>query len=220
LENAEQAEAMTPLSQSERAYRQLEKLIITMQLAPGALVSEAELAEKMGLGRTPVREALQRLAGEHLVEIEPRRGIRISPIDVKQQLRLHEVRSELELLAATLAAKRAGRAMRARFSDLSQAFVERGADDYAAFLEIDSAFNTCVGQATDNAYLVAMLGTLHGLSRRFWHYYAAHEQDLPQVAGMHAKIADAIARGSASHAADAVRVHMDYIRAFTLALID
>ena len=80
-------------------------MIVTLRIAPGAAVSEQELAGNLGIGRTPIREALQRLAREGLVAILPRRGILVSGIDVKRQLRLLEVRRELERLIARSAAR-------------------------------------------------------------------------------------------------------------------
>jgi DNA-binding GntR family transcriptional regulator len=83
------------LSLTDRAYRDLEEMIVTLQLLPGSAVSETALSQRLGIGRTPIREALQRLARERLVTILPRRGIIVSEINVKSQLRLLEVRREV-----------------------------------------------------------------------------------------------------------------------------
>src|SRR4051812_9287514 len=80
---------------ADRAWRALEEEIVTLRIAPGSVVSEAGLSAQLGLGRTPVREALQRLATEGLVQILPRRGIIVTEIDVAAQLRLLEVRREI-----------------------------------------------------------------------------------------------------------------------------
>ena len=106
-------------SLTERAYSDLEELIVTLQLAPGSAVSEAELSQRLGIGRTPIREALQRLAREHMVTILPRRGIIVAEINVKSQLRLLEVRREVERLVARSAARRATGAERARFNEIA-----------------------------------------------------------------------------------------------------
>ena len=74
-----------------------------LELTPGSAVSEAMLSARLGIGRTPIREALQRLARERLVRILPRRGVIVSEIDVKSQLRLLEVRREIERLMARAA---------------------------------------------------------------------------------------------------------------------
>src|SRR5262245_3708720 len=92
--------AAADASLTDRAYSRLEELIVTLQLAPGEVVSEAALADRLGIGRTPIREALHRLARERLVTILPRRGIIVSEINIGAQLRLLEVRREIERLVA------------------------------------------------------------------------------------------------------------------------
>jgi len=92
---------------TDRAYRELEEMIVTLQLSPGTVLSEQALAVRLKIGRTPIREALQRLARDGLVVIMPRRGIMVSEINLRLQLRLLEVRRELERLMASLAAERA-----------------------------------------------------------------------------------------------------------------
>ena len=204
---------------SEDAYEQLEELIVTMDLAPGTLVTEQELAQRIGLGRTPVREAVLRLSKEYLIEIMPRRGLRIAPIDIRQQLRLVETRRALEILVACQAAERANRQERAAFQSLAKAFRTDGQKTYRRFLKIDQKFNMAVAAACDNEFAVSALQSLHGLSRRFWHYYAGHDDDLAKVANMHAEVADAIAAGDAGRVAKGVTAHMDYIQGFTLAML-
>src|SRR3979409_1224013 len=94
-------------SLTDQAYLQLEELIVTLQLEPGEIVSEAALSGQLRIGRTPIREALHRLARERLVNTLPRRGIVVSEINVGAQLRLLEVRREIERLVARSAARRA-----------------------------------------------------------------------------------------------------------------
>ena len=215
------AAAPALVSKTTQAYRLLEEMIVTMALAPGALLSETELAVQLGLGRTPVREALQRLAAEHLVEIMPRRGVRVSVIDIKQQLRLLEVRRELEKLNAQLAATRASVHYRQRFRELAQAMRAAGAaGDYATFLALDTDFNQLLAVTADNEFSAAMLQQLHGLSRRFWHNHYSKVNDLQQVARIHADIATAVAEGNPVAAATACDVHMDYIQSFTRSTLD
>jgi len=102
---------------TDRAYRAIEEQIVTLQLAPGAVISEAMLSERLKIGRTPIREAIQRLARERLMVIMPRRGIMVSEVNIQTQLRLLEVRRELERLIARNAARRANDAERAEFAD-------------------------------------------------------------------------------------------------------
>src|SRR5437763_16258962 len=125
-------------SLTEKAYRLIEELIVTLQIAPGTVVSEALLSERLGIGRTPIREALQRLARERLVVVLPRRGIMVSEINVRTQLRLLEVRRELERLIARSAARRATPQERERFHELAKLF-EKAAkvNDDVTFMRTD-----------------------------------------------------------------------------------
>lgn len=213
--------ATTGESKTSMAYRLLEEMIVTMQLKPGALLSEVELAAQLGLGRTPVREALQRLELEYLVEIMPRRGVRVTDIDIKRQLRLLEVRRQLEQLNAALAARRASQSQRASFAAVAEQMTAVAlAGDYLGFVHLDREFNTLQVAAAGNEFSANMLRQLHGLSRRFWHSYYRHEQDLPVVAELHAAIARAIAAGDEGDAIEACLSLMDYIAAFTRAALD
>src|ERR1700722_8974898 len=108
---------------TDRAYRKLEEMIVTLQLSAGTVLSEQVLAVRLKIGRTPIREALQRLARDGLVVIMPRRGIMVSEINLRLQLRLLEVRRELERLMASLAAERASPEERQEFAEVADAML-------------------------------------------------------------------------------------------------
>ena len=125
-------------SLTDQAYSTLEEMIVTLKLPPGAAVSEAGLSDALGIGRTPIREALQRLARERLVAIFPRRGIFVTDINVTSQLRLLEVRRELERLIARSAARRATDEERRRFEEVAARFQESArVNDDVAFMRTD-----------------------------------------------------------------------------------
>ena len=129
-------------SLTDQAYATLEEMIVTLKLPPGAAVSEAGLSQALGIGRTPIREALQRLARERLVTILPRRGIIVSEINIKSQLRLLEVRREVERLVVRSAARRATPDERARFAELARIFEKSGrGNDETTFIRADREFN-------------------------------------------------------------------------------
>jgi len=209
------------MSKVEEAYSLIEEKIITMELAPGELLSENELAKALGLGRTPVREALQRLARHYLVEVMPRRGIRVTEIDIKVQMRLIEVRSVLEQLQAKLAAKRATEEQRDRFLAIAEEMVKAAVqEDYLEFVRLDNEYNGLMSASCDNAFAGAMLNQLHGLSRRFWHRHYQLMNDLPEAARLHAQVARAISEGDEFHAENSAKEHMDYISTFTKATLE
>jgi DNA-binding GntR family transcriptional regulator len=191
-------------------------MIVTLQLAPGAAVSEAELSQRIGIGRTPIREALQRLARERLVNILPRRGVVVSEINVKSQLRLLEVRRELERLISRSAARRATDEEREQFRRIAANFEKSAkANDDVAFMRTDREFNTLQAAATHNEFAIGAMGLMHGLSRRFWYIHYKQAADMPLTAKLHADIARAIAEQDDERAAKATDKLLDVIERFT-----
>jgi len=196
-------------------------MIVTLQLAPGAVVSEAELSERLGIGRTPIREALQRLARERLVNILPRRGVMVSEINVKSQLRLLEVRRELERLISRSAARRATDAERQGFRRMAAAFeASAAANDDVTFMRTDREFNSLQAAATHNEFAIGAMALMHGLSRRFWYIHYKQAADMPLTAQLHADIARAIADQDEAGAARATDRLLDAIERFTRDSVD
>jgi DNA-binding GntR family transcriptional regulator len=191
-------------------------MIVRLELPPGSAVSETMLSERLGIGRTPIREALQRLARERLVQILPRRGVIVSDINVKAQLRLLELRREVERLVARSAARRATPDERTRFVDVAKAF-ERAArtNDDVAFLRIDREFNELCLLTARNEFATTAMQLMASLSRRFWFLHYQQAADMPETAKLHADIARAIAFGDPKIAARAADALLDNIEAFT-----
>lgn len=215
------AEVESERSLTDRAYKRLEELIVTLQLAPGAVLSEAHLAKQLSIGRTPVREALQRLAREGLVTILPRRGILVSEINVKRQLKLLEVRRELERLMARTCAQRASQAERAVFTEIADGMDEAAArSDDITFMRLDRHFNLLLCQASRNEYVTNAMSLIQGLSRRFWYSHYREVADLPLCARLHAQFARAIVTGDPNEAVTACERLMDYTEDFTRASLD
>ncbi len=208
-------------SLTERAYRALEELIVTLQLPPGSVVSEAALSQRTGIGRTPIREALQRLAREHLMVVLPRRGILVAGVDVRRQLLLLEVRRELERLLARSAAKRATEAERKRFAEIADEMETAAAKgDDIAFMRLDREFNRLTSQAAHNDFAETAMAPLHAVSRRFYYIHYQQVADLEITAKQHADVARAIAKGDRDQAAAASDRLLDYIEEFTRATVD
>ena len=205
---------------TDRAYQQLEEMIVTLRLEPGQVLSEAQLAEDLGIGRTPVREALQRLASEGLVNVLPRRGVLVSEINLSRQLLLLELRREVERLCARKAAQRATADERDGFRALADdlAAVADNRDD-AGFMRLDLQFNRALVQAGRNEFAERAMRRIQGLSRRFWFQHYREVLDLERCARLHADVARAIAQGDADGAATASDALMDYIVEFTRATV-
>jgi DNA-binding GntR family transcriptional regulator len=203
-------------SLTELAYAHLEELIVTLKLAPGRVVSEGELSVLTGIGRTPIREALQRLAREKLVSILPRRGIVVTEINVGNQLRLLEVRRELERLIARSAARRATEDERRRFREIAKLFVKSArANDDVTFMRTDRDFNMLCSAAAHNDFAAGAMSLMHSLSRRFWYIHYKQAADMPLTAKLHADIARAIADGDEDRAAKASDRLIDEIEKFS-----
>jgi DNA-binding GntR family transcriptional regulator len=210
----------TDSSLSERAYTALEEMIVTLKLTPGQAVSEATLADQLGLGRTPIREALQRLARERLVKILPRRGVIVAEIDIKAQLRLLELRREVERLIARGAARRASEAERKQFATLARTFeASAKTGDAVGFMRCDRGFNELCVAAARNEFAAGSMSLMSSLSRRFWFLHYRQAADLPLTATLHAAIAHAIARGDEEAAGAASDRLLDTIEQFTRATV-
>lgn len=211
----------TEQSQSARAYQLIEELIVNTTLAPGTKVSEKGLSERLGLGRTPVREALQRLAAEGTVTVVPRAGVIISPIDITDQFRLIEVRRELERLLAVRAARQATAAEREAFSALGVRFSKAAEKaDADLFIQSDREFNHLAAAAARNKYALFAMAPIQAQTRRFWYQYFSRFGDLRTVCEHHAALARAIAAGDESVARQASDALIDYVEAYTRRTLD
>lgn len=216
MKRASAIEFMPAPSLTDRAYAALEEMIVTLQLAPGTAISESDLSAHLGIGRTPIREALQRLAREKLVSIFARRGIFVSPIDVASQLRLLETRRELERLISRSAARRATDEERERFRVLAVAFEATALkNDDITFMRIDHEFNQLCSAAAHNEFAAGAMSLMHSLSRRFWYIHYKKAADMPLTAKLHADIARAIAAGNEERAAKTTDRLLDTIEKFT-----
>ena len=208
-------------SLTDRAYVALEEMICTLRLEPGEVLSEGALSDTLGIGRTPVREALQRLAREGLVTVLPRRGVLVSEFNVKKQLRMLEVRRELERLMARSAAMRATSKERGRFEAIAGSMQESAeAGDDIRFMRLDHEFNVLVSQANRNEFASEAISLMAGLSRRFWFMHHRYAGDLSTIARLHADIARAIVAGDGTAAAAASDALLEYIESITRAAVD
>ena len=209
-----------PETLTEQAYSKLEEMIVTLELAPGSTVSEQGLSQLSGFGRTPIREAIQRLAREHLVVVLPQRGLLISGIDVAKQLRLLRMRREVERLVCRSAAKNASAAERAAFAELAAEFTETAhTNDDIGFIRRDHEFNELCLTAARNEFAEGAMRLMIGLSRRFWYFHYKQTADLPETARLHSAVAKAIAEGDVDGAGRALDQLLDNIESFTRSMV-
>ena len=200
---------------TDQAYAEIEELIVTLRLPPGTLISEQALAQKLSIGRTPIREALLRLAHAGLVLIMPRRGVMVSEINLRVQLDLLEMRREVERLMARLAAERATPDERAAFALVSREMLAAAKnEDDIAFMRLDQQFNALMARTSRNEFAQRSMTLMNALSRRFWYRHYQEVADLPRTAKLHAAVADAVAKRNATEAARASDRLVDYIEDF------
>jgi DNA-binding GntR family transcriptional regulator len=203
------AHAVQPISLAEKAYHAIRDLIVSLQLAPGAVIDERELMEELGIGRTPVREALRRLAHEGLVEVYPRRGMFVTGVDVRELARLSEVRAVLEPEAARLAAERATDADRADVVGLLHELAGRGRDrDDHALMSLDERIHHAVYRAAHNDLLAATLSQYYVLALRIWSMALDRSHDLEEAVDAHRALLEAIRDGDGALAAETMRAHV------------
>ncbi len=208
---------MTPPRKTLRAqaYERLEELIVTQKVKPGSSVTEEDLVQLTGIGRTPVREALQRLAREGLVSIRPRAAIVVLEMTHRRQLELLEARAALQEQTVRLAARRADVDQRAKMLQLAKAVEDAAAiGDGELYLRISRDIHSSLCEAARNEFLQRFMGSLYTLSRQF-SFTHLREVDIPQAAGMHAAILRAVAARNEAGAAEASQRMMAFLLEFT-----
>ncbi len=205
---------------TEQAYRLIEEQIVTLRLKPGDVLSEQMLSATFDIGRTPIREALQRLAREGLITVLPRKGILVSDINPRSQLLVLEVRREIERLLSRAGSERATKQQRTQLLDIAQG-MDRAAKtkDDLAFMRLDRELNGLMIESAHNDFAARSMKLLQGLSRRFWYMHYREAADLPLCARLHANQARAIAQGNGAAAARASDKLMDYVETFTRATV-
>ncbi|HEY2207899.1 MAG TPA: GntR family transcriptional regulator [Gaiellaceae bacterium] len=189
---------------ADRAYLAIRGLIVSLELPPGAVIDERQLMHRLGLGRTPVREALRRLAQEQLVEVFPRRGMFVTNVDVRDLARISEVRLALEPEAARLAAERATEEERDALAELGDR-IKRGAD----LMGLDEQIHRAVYAASHNDLLEKTLGEYYVLALRIWTIALDRAEDLEDAVEAHRDLIQAIVVANGDRAADIMRAHVE-----------
>jgi DNA-binding GntR family transcriptional regulator len=204
-----QPDAADARSLSDRAYFAIRELIVSLELAPGSIINEPELMARLGLGRTPVREALRALERERLVDVYPRRGMFVSPVDVRDLAGLSEVRLAIETAAARVAAERATLEDRAVCGVLLDA-LERAAGerDERALIELDQRIHRHVYRCTHNEFLERTLEEYYVLTLRIWFLALEQVERLDAAVAEHRDLLRAIRDGEPDRAEKVMRSHV------------
>jgi DNA-binding GntR family transcriptional regulator len=194
---------------SERAYGLLRDRIVTLRLAPGTLLREDELMRELEIGRTPLREAVKRLALENLVAVQPRIGTYVTSVDAADIVHISEVRAELEAQAAELAARRMDDGLRARTETLLAEV--RGLDraaDADTLMAMDESVHRLAWEGSQNPYLIETLERYFVLSLRVWYVVLDRVPGLGAAVFDHARFLEALLAGDAATARALMHEHV------------
>lgn len=193
---------------SDKAYQLIRHKIITLELPPLTSIDEQALMEDLQLGRTPIREALQRLAAEDLVFFAPRRGIFVSEISITDLQKIFEARMVLEGFCARLAAQRATAEQLARMDEIVGGLDGVEGTEARALMAVDEAFHEWLYEAADNKFMADTLRRLHALSFRLWHLVLDRLGNVRAAMEQHVEIADAVKARDAIRAEELIQTHI------------
>src|SRR5580700_11364037 len=194
---------------ADRAYEDLRDRIVTLRIPPGAPIDEDLIGQQLEMGRTPVREAIKRLALENLVAVFPRRGTFASDINITDLAHISDVRAQLEGHAAYRAAERITDAQRAELSTLLEELQEsRGTDDLESLMELDARVHRFIYRCAANPFLEETLGRYFNLSLRIWYLVIDRLPHLFARVHEHQDVLLAISAGDADRARDILAAHI------------
>lgn len=198
---------------ADTGYERLRELIVTLAIEPGCPVDERALVARLGVGRTPLREAIQRLTHEGLIVQSPRRGRWVSPLSVTDLGQMIETRSLLEPQVARLAARRARPAQLDRLrAALDEAETLIGRGDFAGCVFLDQRFHTGIAEASGNRHLARMTEQLIHELVRYWYASFVRIEGLDRIFPHHRELLTAIAAHDADEAERLSLQHVDLFR--------
>ena len=203
----EQAHHRPPALLADRAYEELRDRLVTLRIKPGEPIDEDRLGSELEMGRTPIREAIKRLALENLVTVFPRRGTFASEINIKDLAQITEVRAVLEARAAAERLTDSGREeLTALIEELRG---RRGGDDMQALMELDTRIHRFIYRAADNPFLEETLQRYFNLSLRIWYLVIDRLPHLFQRVHEHEEMLQAIADRKPELARELAAGHVD-----------
>ena len=197
----------------EIVYEELRELILTGKIKPGTRMMEIELAEDMGVSRTPIREAIRKLEKEGLLTIEPRKGAYASEVSIKDMVDILEVRGNLDGLSAYYAAERMTELEKKELLLVSQSFDQAVADgNMAEMIRNDTKFHHLIVDSSRNNHLISMVGQLQELVLRFRYIYYKDFKRAEEMPAEHNRIYEAIASGRGENAREEAFKHIDKLK--------
>jgi DNA-binding GntR family transcriptional regulator len=205
------------VTDTQKAYELLQEKIVTTEMPPGSVIHEAALMTEIGLGRTPIREALKMLEAERLVTVSPRRGMFVTTINISDLAEIQEVRSVLDLLCVRLAAQRMTPAevaeMRALLAEVAVALNSGKGNghrppDMRVLMALDLRFHRLLARSTRNSILISEIEMLYNLSRRIWYYYLDRLSPADLAFDAFPEVVDALEQRDEARAERALSAHI------------
>lgn len=195
---------------ADQAYREIRDRLVMLDIPPGSPINEDQLGASLGMGRTPVREALKRLAYERLVVAYPRRGTFATDVHLTDLSRISEVRQHLEPVAAACAAERATAGQRQELGRLADLLRQSATADLEAreLMRLDLHAHRALYAATQNSFLEDTLIRYDNLANRIWCLLLDRLQGMAGHVGEHVPLLDAVIRGASAEAAELAREHV------------
>jgi DNA-binding GntR family transcriptional regulator len=193
---------------SEKAYHLIKEKIITLELGPSSVIDEHSLMEELGLGRTPIREALQRLDAEGLVHIVPRRGMFVADISITDLQKIFEVRIVLAGFCARVAAQRVTANQIAQMEAVLQDLEQVQSGDYKTLMEIDRRFQRLMYKTAGNDILAESLDRLYDLSLRIWYLVLYQLGDVRDAIEQHRQVLEALKAKDGARAEALIKEHI------------
>jgi DNA-binding GntR family transcriptional regulator len=211
------AQLSGPASLADQAYEGIRDRLVMLDIRPGDPLNDDALAQELGTGRTPVREALKRLEGDRLVVAYPRRGTFATAVDITDLAHISDIRVQLEPLAASRAAENASAATRARLADLAEgvAGLEARVSDRRELLRRDVRVHREIYRAAGNPYLEDILVRQDNLATRIWCLFLDRIPAIAGHVGEHVALLEAIVEGDADKAG---RLALEHVVGFERAV--
>lgn len=208
-ENVNSDSSKKSLSLNEQAYLVFRHKLITLRYKPGECLNTAQVMDDLEMGRTPINQAIHRLANEGLLQIIPRKGVMIAPLSIDDALELIEVRLVNETLCVELASQKVSDTHIYQLQDLNQQ-ISRACEDRnrEKMMLLDREFHQVLADIAGNRRLSDILSVIHAQAQRFWATTLSNVEHMDEVISEHNEIIEALKSGDTRRAAEAARVHI------------
>lgn len=197
------------VSLNELAYRRFKQALVTLSYKPGEYLNTAQVMNDLDMGRTPINQAIHRLANEGLLQVIPRKGVMVSPLSMDDALELIEVRLANEMLCMQLASQRITERQIATLTELNRQIEAASQErDRVRMMTLDHEFHQELAQIAGNNMLADILSVLHAMAQRFWASTLSREGHMREVIDEHRAIIAALAAQDSAAAAEAAQAHI------------